>query len=95
MMGKDAARAHVQVTGRVQGVFYRHSAAREAARLGLTGWVRNLPDGSVEAVAEGPRDRVQAFVDWCRQGPPSANVLAVDERWSTAEGQHTAFEVLR
>ena len=95
MLGKDAARAHVQVTGRVQGVFYRFSAAQEAARLGLTGWVRNLPDGSVEAVAEGPRDRVQAFVDWCWQGPPSAHVLAVDERWSTAEGQHTAFEVLR
>jgi acylphosphatase len=62
------------VTGRVQGVSFRWYAAREATRLGLTGWVRNEPDGSVRARAEGDDDAVDALVSWCRQGPPSARV---------------------
>jgi acylphosphatase len=88
-------RAHVQVTGRVQGVFFRSAAAREATRLGLGGWVRNLPDGSVEAVAEGPEEDVRAFVDWCRTGPETAWVDALDVRWSVATGEHDAFAVRR
>lgn len=83
-------RAHIIVRGRVQGVFYRASAQREGARLGLHGWVRNRHDGAVEAVAEGPADDVRAFVEWCRQGPPLARVreleLTEDEPAGLAEG---------
>jgi acylphosphatase len=81
------ARAHLWVQGRVQGVFYRASCADEARRLGLGGWVRNLPDGRVEAAAEGPRETVEAFVDWCRRGPPMARVIAVDVVWEPPRGE--------
>jgi acylphosphatase len=64
----------LHVTGRVQGVSFRWYAAREATRLGLAGWVRNEPDGSVRAHAEGPHDAVDQFVAWCRHGPPAARV---------------------
>ena len=80
------ARVALLVSGTVQGVFYRQSAAREARRLGLDGWVRNLPDGRVEAEAEGERDRVEAFVAWCREGPPSARVEAVEAGWGAPAG---------
>ena len=83
-------RVHLLVRGRVQGVYYRATAAREGARLGLRGWVRNRLDGSVEAVAEGPVAEVQAFVNWCRQGPPMAVVreleLTEDEPAGLPEG---------
>jgi len=75
------ASAHLVVSGLVQGVFYRQSAVDEARSLGLDGWVRNLPDGRVEAEAEGERDRVEAFVAWCRRGPPSARVDDVEATW--------------
>ena len=64
----------VVVTGRVQGVFFRDSARREARRHGVTGWVRNRPDGTVEAVFEGEPDAVAALVLWCREGPRHARV---------------------
>ena len=64
----------LHVTGRVQGVSFRWYAAREAARLGLAGWIRNEPDGSVRAHAEGAGDAVDAFAAWCAQGPPAARV---------------------
>jgi acylphosphatase len=88
-------RADVLITGRVQGVFYRHSAQQEAMRLGLVGEVRNLPDGSVEAIAEGPRDRLEEFVAWCRRGPPSAEVENVRVRWSAPLGEFRTFMVAR
>jgi len=71
----------LHVTGQVQGVSFRWYAAREATRLGLAGWVRNEPDGSVRAHAEGPAEQVEQFVAWCRQGPPAARVedVAVTE----------------
>lgn len=69
------------ISGRVQGVSYRASTAHEARRLGLTGWVRNLPDGRVELEAEGMPDAVEALVRWCHEGPPAAKVtdVGVDE----------------
>jgi acylphosphatase len=67
----------VRVTGRVQGVSFRWYAAREAGRLGLAGWIRNEPDGSVHTHAEGPDHALEEFVAWCRQGPPAARVDAV------------------
>ena len=66
---------HLHITGRVQGVFYRKSAQDKAHELGITGWVRNKADGSVEAVAQG--ERVQEFIDWCWKGPSGASVTDV------------------
>ena len=68
----------VRVTGRVQGVSFRWYAAREARRLGLSGWVRNDPDGSVAVHLEGPDDAVEEMLAWCRHGPPAARVEGVE-----------------
>lgn len=70
-------RVRAVVTGRVQGVWYREGCRREAERLGVTGWVRNAPDGSVEIEAEGPRPAVDALLGWARRGPSRAQVAAV------------------
>lgn len=75
------ARARVRITGRVQGVCYRQSTVERVAPLGLTGWVRNLADGSVEVLFEGERARVEQAIAWCRQGPPRARVDAVAVEW--------------
>lgn len=86
-------RAELKIHGRVQGVFFRQSTQAAATRLGLTGWVRNLPDGSVEALAEGPADAVRELLAWCRQGPPAAEVSSVDIDWTDATGEYQDFEV--
>jgi len=86
-------RAHVVVTGKVQGVFYRAETAAKARRLNITGWVRNLPDGRVEAVFEGDETNVQKIIDFCRRGPPDAYVVDLDVRrqeW-TAEFRNFAI----
>jgi len=77
----------VRVQGRVQGVGFRQQTAARARSLGLTGWVANLADGSVEAVFEGPRDRVESMVEWCRRGPNGAHVARVDERPEPLAGE--------
>jgi len=71
-------RRRVRVQGRVQGVFFRGATAERARALGLDGWVRNRPDGSVEAVFEGPSAAVEAAVAFCREGPPAARVARLD-----------------
>ncbi len=94
--GNSPLRASLRVRGRVQGVYFRQSTQEEAERLGgLTGWVRNLPDGDVEAVVEGPRDRVEALVKWCHRGPPSARVDEVRREDGTPTGEFSVFEVRR
>ena len=70
----------VRISGRVQGVFFRASCARLADELGLSGWVRNRPDGDLEAVFQGPDRAIEDMVEWCREGPPHARVDAVDVR---------------
>ena len=75
------ARAHVIVRGQVQGVFFRADTRDRAASLGLGGWVRNNPDGTVEAAFEGPEEPVRRMVDWSRRGPSSARVEDVDVTW--------------
>ena len=72
--------------GRVQGVWYRESCRREAERLGLAGWARNLSDGTVEVVAEGETDALDELVAWCRTGPPRALVVGVDVRAEPVDG---------
>lgn len=88
-------RAHVYVKGQVQGVFFRAWMRDAAQELGLTGWVRNLADGRVEAVFEGTRDAVEEVIEKCRQGPLSAAVEHVDIIWEKATGEFVGFEVRR
>ena len=85
-------RRHLVVRGMVQGVGYRWSLSREARRLGVHGWVRNRADGSVEAVAEGSDEAVEALVAWCRSGPGGAQVTDVDVTDEAPEGL-TGFEI--
>ena len=89
------SRVHLLVSGKVQGVFYRQSTLEEATRLGLAGWVRNLPDGRVEAVAEGPREALDALLAWCRRGPPAAHVTDVSATFGDATGEHGDRFVVR
>jgi acylphosphatase len=86
-------RARAIVSGRVQGVSYRASTAAEARRLGLAGWVRNRPDGSVELEVEGPADRVAALLAWCDRGPPGARVTGVQVDELTPTGVETSFSI--
>lgn len=79
----------VRVTGRVQGVSFRYHAEREATRLGVTGWVRNEPDGSVAAHVEGDPGAVDAFVRWCHDGPSMAYVEHVDVRPADDQGMRS------
>lgn len=83
----------VRVTGRVQGVSYRWTAAQEAERLGLSGWVRNEPDGSVAAHVEGPDEQVAAMLDWCRHGPSGARVDDVSVSDTEPSGAPEGFRV--
>ncbi len=82
-------RRRVIASGRVQGVFFRDRCSREAARLGVAGWVRNRADGSVEAVFEGERAAVEAMVSWCRSGPPRADVEHVEVTDEPPEGERS------
>jgi acylphosphatase len=77
----------VLVRGRVQGVGFRYSMIERARSLGLGGWVRNRADGSLEAVFEGARERVESMVDWCRRGPSGARVESVDEDVEAPKGE--------
>ncbi|HSN92471.1 MAG TPA: acylphosphatase [Anaeromyxobacteraceae bacterium] len=91
----DLARAHLLVSGLVQGVNFRASTADEARRLGVAGWVRNCPDGRVEVEAEGEREKVEALVRWCAHGPTWARVEDLDVRWAPHRGDLGPFSVRR
>lgn len=82
------------ISGRVQGVGYRYSTKEKAMALGLAGWVRNLPDGRVEAVVEGDRAQVIRLVEWLQSGPPAARVDAVETQEQTPQHFKT-FEIRR
>ena len=84
-------RAHVFVSGRVQGVFFRTETQDEARRQGVTGWVRNVPDGRVEAVFEGERDKVETLIEFCRKGPPGARVTNIEVTWENYRGDYRDF----
>ena len=95
----DTQRVHAIVRGRVQGVGYRAETQQQGRMLGLVGWVRNLPDGSVELEAEGPRAALDALLAWAALGPPGARVDALETRWlgakEDAAGAARGFEVRR
>jgi len=86
-------KAHIIISGRVQGVFFRSETQDEARRQNVTGWVRNLPDGRVEAVFEGERDKVDRLIEFCRRGPPGATVTRVDVTWGDYTGQFKSFSI--
>ena len=86
-------RLHVIVSGRVQRVGFRWETKLAADALFLNGWVRNLPDGRVEAVFEGPDGTLDAMLAWCRKGPPYAKVADVIVNWETGESALTGFQI--
>jgi acylphosphatase len=86
-------RAHVYIYGRVQGVFFRSETRREARGSKVTGWIRNLPDGRVEAVFEGQKDDVQKLVDFCKEGPSGAKVARTEVAWEAYTGEFRDFRV--
>jgi len=88
-------RAHVWISGRVQGVFFRAHTKEVAEKLGLTGWVRNLPDGRVEAVFEGEEEAVKEAIEWCKRGPPLARVEKVEVRYEDPTGKFRDFRIVR
>jgi len=89
----DTVRAHLLITGRVQGVFFRMETKRAAEARGVNGWVRNLPDGRVEAVVEGEVDQVQSLIEWCGHGPARARVDSVDTHQEPARNAFTDFRI--
>ncbi|KYH42249.1 MAG: acylphosphatase [Candidatus Bathyarchaeota archaeon B63] len=86
-------RAHVYVSGRVQGVFFRYETRRRALRLGVSGWVRNLPDGRVEALFEGEKEEVEEMIRFCWRGPPGAIVRDVEVHWEKPAGDLRGFHI--
>ena len=91
----ERARVHLHVSGLVQGVFFRQSTVDEARRLGVAGWVRNLPDGRVEVLAEGGKAALDGLVAFCRRGPPAARVEDVAATWSAFGGDLGPFAARR
>jgi acylphosphatase len=93
LRNEDTERTRVRVSGRVQGVFFRDSTREKAESLALAGWVRNTPDGAVEAVFEGPEESVREMIEWCEAGPPQAEVENVETNFEPPENDLSAFEV--
>ncbi len=93
-MGKKITRAHIYIEGRVQTVSYRYWALRQARGLRLTGWVKNLADGRVEAVFEGPKKEVEKVIKKCRKGPMLAGVKHIDVIWEKPKGEFTSFQIV-
>ncbi len=91
----DLSAVRALVSGRVQGVYYRQSTRQAARRLGLLGWVRNLPDGRVEVFAQGDARDVERLVDWLWAGPPGASVLGVESHDSALDPNLQDFLVVQ
>ena len=90
---ENKVRAHAIISGRVQGVFFRVETKRAADGFGVYGWVRNRRDGTVEALFEGDRDRVDAVLEWCKEGPAHARVSDVKVDWEAYAGEFSAFDI--
>lgn len=91
--GSDWTRANLLVRGKVQGVFFRATTLEEAQRLRLTGWVQNLPDGSVEILTEGPHRLIEEMIAWAHLGPPMADVEQVEVRWEQPRYEFETFRI--
>ncbi|HEX4989856.1 MAG TPA: acylphosphatase [Candidatus Binatia bacterium] len=92
---KNAARVHLKISGRVQGVYFRASTVEEARRLGVTGWVMNCRDSSVEVMAEGEREQLEELIRWCHGGPPGAQVKEVRAEWEVSKEEFQSFFIKR
>ena len=90
---EEYVRAHVIIRGRVQGVFFRMETQRAAERYGVSGWVRNKSDGTVEAVFEGKKSDTKAALQWCHEGPAFASVESVEVEWEDYRGEPAGFQV--
>ncbi len=88
------SRLHVWIGGRVQGVFFRETTRQVAQELGLVGWVKNLPDGRVEAVFQGDAGACGKALEWARIGPPSARVTSVEEGWEEEDESLNTFKIV-
>jgi acylphosphatase len=86
-------RAHVIISGKVQGVFFRSETRREAGKHNVTGWVRNLPDDRVEAVFEGEQENVEKLLEFCEKGPLGAKVAKTEITWKPYSGEFRGFEI--
>lgn len=86
-------RRHLVIRGRVQGVWFRESTRRQAVALSVTGWVKNLAEGSVEAVLEGPEPQVSQLISWCHKGPSAASVTEIHETQETWRKEFDDFEI--
>ena len=89
----EKVRAHLLISGRVQGVCYRIETKIAADRFGVFGWVKNKRDGRVEALVEGKKEKVDALIEWCREGPPSARVHDVEVTWEPCRDEFSEFEI--
>lgn len=89
----ERVRAHVFISGRVQGVYFRASTRDQARLVGVRGWVRNMVDGRVEAVFEGTRPQVHQMIAWCAAGPPAAHVEHIETVWEEPAGDEKGFIV--
>lgn len=87
------SRAYIFVSGYVQGVFFRKFTKEHATSLGLTGWVKNLPDGKMEIVAEGGKDKLKELIELVKKGPPLARVEKVEVSWEKATGEFQTFSI--
>ena len=90
-----AGRAHLWITGFVQGVSFRYYTHQQAVQLGLVGWVRNLMDGRVEVIIEGEEASVRQMIEWCHAGPSTGHVKNVEVKWETPDGSFNNFNVRR
>ena len=90
---EDQVRVQLTIEGWVQGVFFRTSTVQEARRLGVKGWVRNCPDGSVEVVAQGKKKKIDELIQWCHQGPAGAQVRNVQLLWEDHQGAFENFSI--
>jgi acylphosphatase len=91
----ESIRVHVIISGRVQGVCFRMETKRKADSCRVSGWVRNLPDGNVEAVLEGEQALVEEVIAWCRQGPPASRVSGITVSEQPAGGDNEGFRIVR
>ncbi|MFC1615722.1 acylphosphatase [Patescibacteria group bacterium] len=90
----EQTQALLKIVGRVQGVFFRDYAVTKASELGLTGYVRNAPDGTVEVLAQGSKEKIQELINWCYEGSPSAKVEDVVVDWQKVEESLEGFHVV-
>lgn len=89
----EKARAHLIISGRVQGVFFRAETQQAAMQFGLSGWVRNRRDGTVEAIVEGEKNDVISLINWCKTGPPLSRVKTVETDWQEFQGEFVEFGI--